>query len=72
MPTDEGQDARLTLTIETKGIAGATSRTNEEEFIEVKNNSKNVMSFNEQDQFGKTKKSQHRQTKRNQYSSIRS
>ena len=51
IPTDGVQDARLTRTIETNGINGATNLANEEGWIEVKK-----VTFNEQDQFGKTKR----------------
>jgi hypothetical protein len=55
IPTDGVQDARLTPTIETNGINGATNLTNEEAWIEVKKKVKKV-TFKEQDQFGKTKR----------------
>ena len=51
IPTDGVQDARLNRTIETNGINGATNLSNEEGWIEVKK-----VTFNEQDQFGKTKR----------------
>ena len=51
IPTDGVQHARLTRTIETNGINGATNLTNEEGWIEVKK-----VTFKEQDQFGKTKR----------------
>ena len=56
MPTDEVQHARLTGTIETKGINGARNIINEDAWIEVKNKAKKVTS-KKQDQFGKTKRS---------------
>ena len=56
MPTDEVQHARLTGTIETKGINGARIIINEDAWIEVKNKAKKVTS-RKQDQFGKTKRS---------------
>ena len=51
IPTDGVQHARLTRTIQTNGINGATNLTNEEWWIEVKK-----VTFKEQDQFGKTKR----------------
>ena len=56
MPTDEVQHARLTGTIETKGINGARNIINEDAWFEVKNKAKKVTS-KKQDQFGKTKRS---------------
>ena len=56
IPTDEVQHARLTGTIETKGINGARNIINENAWIEVKNKAKKVTS-KKQDQFGKTKRS---------------
>jgi hypothetical protein len=50
-PTDEVQHTRLTCTIETNGINGATNLTNEERWIEVKK-----VIFKGLDQFGKTKR----------------
>ena len=55
-PTDEVQHTRLTCTIETNGIHDARNVTNEEGWIEVKKKVKKV-TFKEQDQFGKTKRS---------------
>jgi hypothetical protein len=55
IPTDGVQHARLTRTIETDGINGATNPTNEDGWIEVKKKVKKV-TFKERDQFGKTKR----------------
>ena len=56
MPTDEVQHARLTGTIETKGINGARNIINADEWIEVKNKMNKARS-RKKDQFGKTKRS---------------
>jgi hypothetical protein len=51
IPTDGVQHARLTRTIETNGINGATNTTNEKGWIEVKK-----VTFKEHNQFGEIKR----------------